>query len=983
MTHFFERRDRWGHGLALWILVAMVFLIPPAIWSVKQIHMHNNIRSWLPSDDPQARTLNWYLASFPHKDRVLISWEGSTLNDPRATEFAERLNGIEDEQGIRRNGLKLIDSVVTPHDLIAKMMKYDVDLDEAIRRLQGVLIGTGKLKLLLTEAGRKRKDAVVQTLKERTKLELNLQIEIHEPEVEWSETAEALAFNKEDSDDDTKATQTFPDIPEHDFQVRWDGMQSASQMVQQFQSLARSMRDAPQGTALVEDCFFASGTPVALSVVLSEAGVADKSGTLLAIRRIGKEVGIKPDQLHMAGGPVVNSAMNQAVKKAAWNPIVAGECSGCGYANDPKREQCEFCGISLRTSVFDMFRLHERSIILLSGLVGIVLAFVMLRSARLAILVLVVSYYTVLLTVSLVPVTGGSMNMVLVVMPSLLLVLTLSSAIHVANYWKHSAHQDVRTAVVKATQMARQPCTLASLTTAIGLLSLLTSSLTPVRHFGLYSAVGCLIALLVVLYGLPALLQFWPVRSQQVVDIDRSGWEFLGNKVARYKLPVSIVAIVLFVGSSYGLRWFKTETKAIRYFPDSSVVVRDYWFLEENLSGIVPFELIVCFDENMRDKMNFLERMEVIRQVEEKVRQHPEISGTLSLASFRPVSKQPPDDANFLVKARYNKTANVLETRIREGDVSGVKSFISFSGNSIDLPISDSRRLRIQEGDELWRVTAQVALMSDLNYSELITDEQTGHLDEIVKSVLKYHSGAQHVVTGMVPVFLKTQQAVLDSLIWSFGLAFCVIALVMIILLKDLAAGFMTMLPNLMPVGVIFGLISWSGMPVDIGTMITASVALGIAVDETIHLLTWFRAGITNGRTRRKAIQEALARCGPAMWHTSLAVGIGLLMLYPANLLLISRFGWLMASLIGAALVANVIFLPALLAGPLGMVLMKATVVRQKESRSSNSTLPESQPPDSRQVQEVLSHHPEAGQTPQPHTPFAQAKTGDPSASID
>ena len=95
--------------------------------------------------------------------------------------------------------------------------------------------------------------------------------------------------------------------------------------------------------------------------------------------------------------------------------------------------------------------------LLLSALVGVLLAFVLLRSFQLATLVLVVANYTTLLAVALVPITHGSMNMVLVVMPTLLLVLTVSAAIHVANYWKHTAYKNMRTAVAEAVG-APSPC---------------------------------------------------------------------------------------------------------------------------------------------------------------------------------------------------------------------------------------------------------------------------------------------------------------------------------------------------------------------------------------------------------------------------------------------------------------------------------------------------------------------------------------------
>ncbi|HID22261.1 MAG TPA: hypothetical protein EYP14_07655, partial [Planctomycetaceae bacterium] len=168
-----------------------------------------------------------------------------------------------------------------------------------------------------------------------------------------------------------------------------------------------------------------------------------------------------------------------------------------------------------------------------------------------------------------------------------------------------------------------------------------------------------------------------------------------------------------------------------------------------------------------------------------------------------------------------------------------------------------------------------------------------------------------------------TQQAVLVSLIKSFALAFVMIAVVMMVILKSPVAGLLAMVPNLMPVGVVFGLLAWNGLAVDIGTMITASVALGIAVDGTLHLVTWFRDGLHEGKGRHEAVAEALARCGPALWQTTLIIGLGMFMLFPAELLLVSRFGWLMAALIGCAFLGDAIVLSALLAGPLGAVLEK------------------------------------------------------------
>ncbi len=892
MANFFEKRDRWGQGLSLWVLVGMAFLLPLAWWAVRKIELRNDVENWLPSDDPQSQILAWYRDEFPVEDRILVSWKGSSLNDPRVFRLAQKLEGKTGKDGLAHGGSPYIKHVITPQKVIARIQKASenaVDTQEAIRRLEGVLIGSGSLKVQLTETGERRQATVERTLKERADAELGIALTVTGTNPPLPEKIAEL------TDAEAEAIQEFPYLEDYQMQVTWPGMNRNSETATEIQALIFSLRGGktenhPDGDPWTQGCFFFPGSPIALSVALSEAGSEEPADAFAAIRTAAKSVGIPLDDLHLGGRAVAGSELNQQVKKAAWN-----------------RD-------------YPFYLLHRRSPILLSALVGIALSFLMLRSARLATFVLIVGSYTVLMTVALVPATHGSMNMVLVVMPTLLYVLTVSAAIHVVNYWKHSAHQNFSTAVVRAVKMAWKPCLLASVTTAIGLASLLTSPLKPVRDFGMYSAVGCLISLAVVLFGLPAMLQFWPGQKPKVREIQGFGWKSIAGWLIRFRLPVSLLCLFVFGFSLVGLRWFRTETKVIRYFPDDARVVQDYHFLENNLAGIIPVDVVVRFDASGRKNYDFLQRLEIVRNIEEDLRKHKEISGVIALPDFLKVQNPPPGEAaSRLEKMGYNKRVSETE---RQAKASGsqARSFLSVSTRPITFNTLDDRNFTVENDDELWRITAQAAVMSDANYTDL-----TAQLDATVQKTLKFHAGSEHVVTGMVPVFLRTQQAVLDSLITSFALAFLVIAIVMMAVLRNPLSGLIAMLPNLLPVGIVFGLISWAGVAVDIGTMITASVALGIAVDGTLHLLTWFRIGIHEGLSRNQSIEKALMHCGPAMWQTSAAVGIGLLMLAPAELLLIHRFGWLMAALIGTALVADVIFLPALLAGPLGGLIERST----------------------------------------------------------
>ncbi len=185
--------------------------------------------------------------------------------------------------------------------------------------------------------------------------------------------------------------------------------------------------------------------------------------------------------------------------------------------------------------------------------------------------------------------------------------------------------------------------------------------------------------------------------------------------------------------------------------------------------------------------------------------------------------------------------------------------------------------------------------------------------------------------TGVVPVVYKAQRTLLNSLVESIGQAFLMISLVMIVLLRDwhrpfgllnsvnLPAGIVAMIPNVFPVVLIFGAMGHAEMLVDIGTMMCASVAMGVAVDDTIHFLTWFRIGMReDGLSRKDAILEAYRRVGTAMTQTTLIGGLGLAVFALSTFTPTQRFGVMMVTLLVAALVGDLVLLPALLAGPLG-----------------------------------------------------------------
>jgi uncharacterized protein len=204
--------------------------------------------------------------------------------------------------------------------------------------------------------------------------------------------------------------------------------------------------------------------------------------------------------------------------------------------------------------------------------------------------------------------------------------------------------------------------------------------------------------------------------------------------------------------------------------------------------------------------------------------------------------------------------------------------------------------------------------------------------------------------TGIVPIVYKAQHSLLHSLIESIIGSFIMISVVMMILLRstgqrlslrnliNFRGGLVAMLPNVFPIIIVFGFMGHSGQLVDIGSMMTASVALGIAVDDTIHFLTWFRKGIAEGMDKMTAIRSAYKRVAQAMTETTFIAGFGLAAFAFSTFMPTQRFGIFMLFLLFAALYGDLILLPALLASRLGNLFCNVAPARPETEDSDDSS---------------------------------------------
>lgn len=591
-------------------------------------------------------------------------------------------------------------------------------------------------------------------------------------------------------------------------------------------------------------------------VILSEKGDADRTGALDALKEIATtRCRIDPDKLRLGGDAVINAAIDiesqEAIRK--WIGLSWGLALACAWLS--------------------------------------------LRRVKLVIMVLIVSVYTAGLGTAMVHYTGGTMNLLLVLVPVLLSVLTISACVHLSNYYRDAIREHgIAGAPVRAVAHGWTPCALSAATTALGVGSLLVSHIEPVRSFGIYSSIGMLLSLGLSFSLFPILLEKWPLHGRSGANASAHAsaerrariLARIAKAIIRRRAPVAGGCVAMLVGLGCGVAFLDTAIQPIRFFPQDSRWIQDARWYAENVGPLVTVEVVLGFDK--QGQLNMRNQMQVVRDVERQIHAMEEVGGTISAATFAPTL----DPGRAI---RQSATNAVLE-RHREFFVS--QGYLNETGQ-----------------EERWRITARVYGGRDVYYDQVLVAIED-RVKEDLQTRVPPGERVDAVFTGSAPLVFAAQQELLRSLMRSFCLAFVLIAVVMVLLLRSAAAGMVAMLPNVFPMMVTFGFLGWIARPVDVGAMMTASVALGIAVDDTLHFLTWFRRRLMQGDTREEAIVEAYQRCAPAMTQTTLIAGPSMAVFYLSSFQPVSQFGLLMLVLLAAALVGDLVMLPALLATPFG-----------------------------------------------------------------
>lgn len=544
------------------------------------------------------------------------------------------------------------------------------------------------------------------------------------------------------------------------------------------------------------------------------------------------------------------------------------------------------------------------------------IAFRMLQGVVIPALTAAVS---VVWTLGLMALADIPINILTSILPSLLLAIGFTEDVHMlAAYHERLARGDEKLAAIRAmVRDGAMPIFVTTATTVLGFGSLVLTDITVLIEFGWASAMGLTANYVATVLLLPVLLRAWPVprrlRGAAFADAPATGrlsraMAWLGDVVLRRRRAVCVGWGLLLLASAAGWASLRVDTDLIAYFPASSVIRTRMQALHEALAGGFAFYVVV--DTGRPDGAKDPAVLDAVARLQQFLEGTGKVDKTVSLADYvRRMHREMHggDPALEIVPADADLVAQYLLTL----DGAEVAKLVDFETRALNVVV----RHNLSGSGELG------ALLRRL-------DEWTAANVPAPWSVR---------ATGEGILFNNASDFMAVNEVTSFTWTFAVIALIHAALFRSVKAGLLSLVPNVVPVLCLFGVMGALGIPLNTATALVATIAIGIAVDDTVHHMMTYHRRLDLHRDPRRATIETLRAEARPIICVSLALAAGFLTLTASSFASTRQFGALSAFVMLLAMAGE------LMLGPLVMSYCRPTS-HQETTLTGSIQVPSSAP---------------------------------------
>lgn len=499
---------------------------------------------------------------------------------------------------------------------------------------------------------------------------------------------------------------------------------------------------------------------------------------------------------------------------------------------------------------------------------------------------------SVVCTVGLLGMLGLKATVISANFIALQLILTLAIVMHlIVQYREYSAAQKdwSQAQLIRAT-LARKvrPCLYAGVTTSIGFASLIVTDIQPVIAFGwmMMIAMGLSIAVSLVLF--PALLALFgreaPAGESRLSGAVLRGFTHISLHRGRGTVVVSLLVGFLALAGLFAL---SVENSFINYFRDSTKVHQELAFIDQELGGSTPMDLVYTISEEEQSEEEDLvitaDTVQQLQRIQKTLNEYEAVGKTLSIVNFTELGRQI-NNNKPLTEYELTSVYWTVDKALRKELIGSY-----FNQETQQARIS----IRIQDTTE------------GLNRDQLLAD---------IRADLKALGVPEerYALTNLFVLYQDILQKLFKSQVQSLAIVYGLLTLAFLVLFRSWRMALIGIAPNVLSTLAVLGVMGWVGIPLDLMTITIASIAMGIAVDDTIHYMHRYREEVAE-HSPEDALRRTHSSVGYALLFTTAIIVVGFSLLVFSDFLPSVYFGVLTALAMLMALIADLTLLPVLL----------------------------------------------------------------------
>ena len=555
----------------------------------------------------------------------------------------------------------------------------------------------------------------------------------------------------------------------------------------------------------------------------------------------------------------------------------------------------------LRTRYVELVS-KERSIFIpLGGLVVILILFFVFRQVNCVVLPMTSIFITLIWVSALMAYLGITINLISYLTYILILIIGCSNCIHILMKYHECIEQEegnIKLAVRRVIKELGGALFLTSLTTAVGFFSLMMTNIRITQEFGFVLGVGVILMFIVAIITIPIILLYLPAPSKHhikrlISQSDSFSVDKIDASTRKFPYPILGLSILFLAISFIGLKSIDYNISILDDLRPGNSLYDDIMYVDKNFGGTLPLEIVISNfnssatnkDSSSLDNIFNLEFLTKADEFESKIEEIPHIKKAISMNDYIKVIANFWEPERGMVLPEYDED---------------IYDYLDLAPSNIGTNLFNSDSTK-------YRITCRVG-----NIRSKVADSLKVEVQSIFDEVFK--GGNQEVlISGSTLLALRTQGFLIRDLTTSFILAFIIIFISMVILFRSIRLSLISILPTIIPLVAAAAIMGFSGIKLRPSTAMTFSIALGIAVDDTIHFLARFRQELRKTKDVGIAVSNSILSTGKAIIGTTLVLCMGFFTLYFSELVPNHEFGILATIILIIALISSLLLLPVLL----------------------------------------------------------------------